>query len=177
MKPSHGRLFEPQQVHGTGKKLSLILTSEHDQSIREHAERDYPSECCGALVGEIIGGGKYVSLAIPLSNQHEEGTSRRFRIEADDLLLVEKLARKDKKSIIGFYHSHPDAPAVPSLYDKEHAWEVYSYLIVEVKAGAVNSARSWLLDLDADRFNEENVLVTQCILESAAGTLPGGIQE
>ena len=68
----------------------------------------------------------------------------------------------------GFYHSHPDVPAVPSNYDREHAWEDYSYLIVETANGEPVSFRSWKLDLDAGRFNEENVQVSQCILEKSA---------
>jgi proteasome lid subunit RPN8/RPN11 len=148
--------------------LSLILTPELERSIRDHAERDYPNECCGALVGIIVGAANHVSFVFPLNNKHKDSATRRFRILPGDLLVVEKFARSRSLNVVGFYHSHPDVPAVPSAYDKQHAWEAYSYLIAEVAAGACKSLRSWKLDFDADTFEEEKLLVNQCILEGAA---------
>jgi len=148
--------------------VSLILAPEQDEAIRSHAVGEYPNECCGILIGQVVEAASYASLVIALNNHHEDGTARRFRIKPDDLMQAEKLARQTKLSVIGFYHSHPDVPAVPSSYDKEHAWEAYSYLIVELNAGVAGSLRSWKLDLDADKFNEENVLVNRCVLEAAA---------
>lgn len=148
--------------------MTLILTPEQEQSIREHAEREYPGECCGVFVGHSVGGANYPSLIIPLSNNHEDGTERRFRILSGDLLEVEKLARRKKEAVIGFYHSHPDVPAVPSAYDREHAWELYSYAIVDVDKGVSNTLRSWKLDITAGRFDEENIQINRCVLEEAA---------
>ena len=37
--------------------------------------------------------------------------------------------------VLGFYHSHPDHPARPSEYDREHAWPFYSYVIVAIEQG------------------------------------------
>jgi proteasome lid subunit RPN8/RPN11 len=136
--------------------------------IREHAERDYPGECCGALIGGFVGDANYISLAVPLTNKHEEGVGRRFRITSDDLMNVEKIARRLRKSVTGFYHSHPDCPPVPSAYDTDHAWEVYSYLIIQVNVGVGIEHRSWKLDGKSGRFNEEPVQVNRCILEATA---------
>jgi proteasome lid subunit RPN8/RPN11 len=157
--------------------LTLILTVQQEASVRAHAERDYPDECCGVFIGEIVGAGNYVSEVIALRNHHEDGGRRRFRITGDDLLQVEKIARLKKQSIIGFYHSHPNVPAIPSQYDKDHAWEAYSYLIVEVSEGKVVVKRSWKLDLDADGFNEENVMVNPCLLRSSISALPADADE
>ena len=35
--------------------------------------------------------------------------------------------------LLGWYHSHPDHPARPSEFDREHAWPWYSYVIVSVR--------------------------------------------
>ena len=39
------------------------------------------------------------------------------------------------RELVGFYHSHPDHPAVPSAFDLEHAWPNLSYVIVSVRDG------------------------------------------
>jgi proteasome lid subunit RPN8/RPN11 len=30
--------------------------------------------------------------------------------------------------VIGYYHSHPDHPAIPSEFDREHALPFYAYI-------------------------------------------------
>jgi proteasome lid subunit RPN8/RPN11 len=57
--------------------------------------------------------------------------------------------------VIGFYHSHPDHPAVPSQFDLDHAWPVYSYLIVSVIQGQSAELTSWELVEDRSRFEAE----------------------
>jgi proteasome lid subunit RPN8/RPN11 len=56
---------------------------------------------------------------------------------------------------VGFYHSHPDHPAVPSQFDLDHAWPVYSYVIVSVMAGRAENLLSWELRPDRTRFDAE----------------------
>jgi proteasome lid subunit RPN8/RPN11 len=147
---------------------NLILTQEQRDLIFAHAESTYPCECCGALIGTTISPDNCVSEVVTLSNTHEDGPDRRFRIDPKDLLQVERLARKLNASIVGFYHSHPDVAPIPSAYDKEHAWESYSYLIVEVLSGVASQMRSWALDNKSNRFNEQKIVVGERILESAA---------
>src|SRR5688572_14019583 len=108
----------------------MIELSKQEQSeIRVHGERDYPYECCGLLLGRFAEKGAKVCLEIyPISNAREEEAKRnRFLIRPDELIRGEKRAAAGGLEIIGFYHSHPDEPAIPSGYDLEHAWPVYSY--------------------------------------------------
>ena len=42
-----------------------------------------------------------------------------------DYLAAERQARAPGSSMLGFYHSHPDHPAVPSQYDLDHAWPTF----------------------------------------------------
>ena len=55
----------------------------------------------------------------------------------------------------GFYHSHPDADAVPSEADRAGALPGVSYLIVAVKGGRAAGVRSWTLDAGGRRFASE----------------------
>ena len=70
----------------------------------------------------------------------------------------EKAAREKDLDIIGFYHSHPDAPARPSQYDLEHAWPWYSYVIVAIKSGEADAMTSWVLQEDRQTFGEEDIV-------------------
>lgn len=137
----------------------IQLGQEHHSEIASHGERDYPYECCGLLLGNFKGDGwKVVSEVYPISNAREEAAKRnRFLIRPEELLRGERHAVARDLEIVGFYHSHPDHPAVPSPYDLEHAWPVYSYVVVSVGAGAAGDLRSWEMASDRSRFDEEEI--------------------
>src|SRR2546421_11311716 len=137
----------------------IEIADEHLREIRAHGERDYPFECCGLLIGRFEDGRKVVSETYAISNAREEEAKRnRFLIRPEELMLGEKYAARKELEVLGFYHSHPDHPAVPSQYDLEHAWPVYSYIVVSVRAGQVEDLRSWEMECDRSRFNEEEIV-------------------
>ena len=138
----------------------MIRISEQQlQEIREHGVRDYPYECCGLLLGQYGAEGKLVTETYPISNAREESAKRnRFLIEPEELMRGERYARGRDLEVIGFYHSHPDSPAVPSQYDLEHAWPTYSYIIVSTGADA-RDLFSWEQEPDRSRFNQEEIRV------------------
>ena len=43
-----------------------------------HAEKTYPDECCGAMIGEIGDGGKTVRLAVPMRNSYRGPQEDRY---------------------------------------------------------------------------------------------------
>ena len=129
--------------------------------VREHGVRDYPYECCGLLLGRFDEDGKVVSETYPISNAREESAKRnRFLITPEELMRGERYARSKDLEVVGFYHSHPDSPAVPSQYDLEHAWPTYSYIIVSTTADQAGDLFSWEQELDRSRFNQEELIAT-----------------
>jgi cysteine synthase B len=126
------------------------------EAIHDHAAAAYPDECCGALIGEESG---QVVEAFALSNTTSDERRRRFLIGPEAYRAAEARASEAGGSLIGFYHSHPNHPAVPSAFDLEHAWPNQSYLIVSVQAGRPEAARSWRLRPDRSAFNEETLVV------------------
>jgi proteasome lid subunit RPN8/RPN11 len=70
----------------------------------------------------------------------------RYTIAPPDIFQAQKRGRDLGLEIIGFFHSHPDHPAIPSTCDRDRAWEVYSYPIVSVVQGKASEMKSWLLD-------------------------------
>lgn len=137
----------------------LILTSEQEKIIRVDGEKAYPNECCGVLIGEVgEAGAKTVRRAYAISNAREDGEQyHRFLITPEDMMRAEQAARSMKSDVVGFYHSHPDHPAAPSEYDKDHALPFYSYVIVSVKQGKAEELTSWELTPDRAEFAQEDI--------------------
>lgn len=141
----------------------IQLTTEHDATIRRHGEADFPNECCGLLLGVFMPAAaegahaiKIVREVLPISNAREETAKRnRFLITPEDLMRGERHARARKLDVIGFYHSHPECAAIPSQFDLDHAWPVYSYIIVSVMAGRAAELLSWELRADRSTFDAE----------------------
>ena len=135
-------------------------------SIREHGEQDYPYECCGLLIGRYEPDGiKVVLETFPISNAREESAKRnRFLIEPEELMSGERYARSRQLDIVGFYHSHPESPAVPSQYDLEHAWPTYSYIIVSVMNEKARDLFSWEQQADRSKFDSEEIRVVSDVL-------------
>ncbi len=142
----------------------IVLPTVHADAIRRHGEADHPHECCGLLLGQFAGsadGGAPVKTVVEtyaISNAREETAKRnRFLITPQELMRGEKHARSRKLDVIGFYHSHPDCPAVPSKFDLDHAWPTYSYVIVSVMAARAAELLSWELEDDRSRFRPETI--------------------
>lgn len=137
----------------------IALPALHRAAIARHAQADHPEECCGLMLG-VVGadGRKVVRELLPISNEREaEARRNRFLIGPIEMLRGERHARALGLDIVGIYHSHPDVPAVPSQFDLDHAWPVYSYIIVTATPTAAGPMRSWELREDRSGFDEEAI--------------------
>src|SRR5690606_16331155 len=120
-------------------------------AVRAHGRQTYPHECCGAL----LGGAGTASEAFALPNTTVEGPRRRFMVGPADYRAAEQHAAARGMDLLGFYHSHPDHPARPSQYDLDHAWPVFSYVIVSVRNGEFMEMTFWCLSDDRSAFDED----------------------
>lgn len=149
--------------------MILKLLSEHLQTICTHAERTYPEECCGLLLGQMTEGKTVVEVwqtenawSAETADEYpdsemERSRRRRYAIAPLAMLKAQREARDRHLNIIGIYHSHPDHPAIPSECDRLAAWQQYSYVIVSVPQGKAGELRSWVLD-DAHQFQSEKII-------------------
>ena len=127
--------------------------------IHDHARETYPEECAGVIVGTDTGEVKVVTDVWRAENTFEETErSHRFLIEPLQIKRFEEQAQERDLDVLGFYHSHPDHPAEPSEYDRDHAWPYYSYIIASVGADEVKDMRSWRLKDDRSGYDEEQIL-------------------
>ncbi|MGH9944009.1 MAG: Mov34/MPN/PAD-1 family protein [Pyrinomonadaceae bacterium] len=137
----------------------IIIGEQQRDEIRRHGEAEYPHECCGLLIGRLgVDGHKGVFEVHPVSNAREESARHnRSLILPEELMRGERYARERGLEVIGNYHSHPDDRAVPSTFDLEHAWPTWSYIIVSVREGKAVDLRSWEMQADRSRFDEEEI--------------------
>ena len=139
--------------------MTLRLSEGLLGDIRRHGESAYPAECCGALVGRAHGSGDKEVLRLAPAVNRRTDDPHRYLIAPDDLRRLEGELRAEGLEIVGYYHSHPDHPAVPSGFDTEHAWPWYSYLIVRVEGGRGREAASWTLDDEQPVMRSESLEV------------------
>lgn len=150
----------------------LVVSDRHLQVMTRHAAEAYPEECCGVLLGtltreKINGSGASgedevmeLTLAqrvLSVENERDDSRHNRFLISPETVLAAEKQARQLGLDVVGYYHSHPDHPAVPSEFDRSHAWPGMSYVIVSVEDGEPVATRSWRLVEDRTHFEEESL--------------------
>jgi proteasome lid subunit RPN8/RPN11 len=137
--------------------VTLKITAELLDGIRAHGRATYPEECCGLLLGEADGMAKSVRDLRAMRNTREDSPKNRYLIDPRELLDAEREARARKLDIVGVYHSHPDHPARPSEFDREHAFPWYSYIVVRVAAGEPGELTSWVLRDDRSAFDAEEI--------------------
>ena len=141
-----------------------------------HAERVYPEECCGLMLGKMRSQSDPVQKQLvrlePLKNEWTEEAldqldssgqaltkRRRYWIDPKEMLRVQREARDEGLNIIGVYHSHPNHAAVPSECDRTLAWPEYAYIIVSVCDGNAVDVQNWALDSE-HQFQPEPMTVS-----------------
>lgn len=136
---------------------ALVLGTQETAKIHAHLLRAYPDEGCGVLLGAEREGRREIARVVALENQHEAAHHNRYTISPAQFLAAEREGRDLGLDVLGFFHSHPDHPAEPSAFDLEHAWPYYSYLIVSVREGRIDTMRSFRLTEDRSRFEPESL--------------------
>jgi proteasome lid subunit RPN8/RPN11 len=140
-----------------GSEVTLRLREALADEIRRQGEMAYPAECCGVLAGRA-GELKEVVRLVAMPNRRTDDPHR-YLIAPDDLRKETAELRAAELEVVGYYHSHPDHPAVPSPFDTEHAWPWYSYIIVRVDLGRGAELASWVLDEDRSTMHRESLEV------------------
>ena len=123
-----------------------------------HAEKTFPNECCGAMIGRIDGEHKVVTVATPIENTFQGAKEHRYEIRPEDLLAAEKAARAEGKDLIGIFHSHPDHDAYFSETDLNNSCPWYSFIVLSVKQGKFDHAASFLPNAEQTEAEKEELI-------------------
>ena len=136
------------------------------EEIERHGRDAYPEECVGALIGTVAAGGKArtVERLFPIDNRSGENRRRRYLVSPLDYLAAERAADSAGKTLLGFYHSHPEHPAEPSATDLAWAQPNFVYIIMSIRRSAdakpaAAGAGAFLLDPDRSGFLADQLAV------------------
>lgn len=143
--------------------IPLVLSSELRKKIEAEGAAAFPHECCGILIGRDVTESdqtrRIVERLMPGENAFEADEQyHRFSIDPRLQLKAERQADAEGRAILGFYHSHPNHPARPSEYDREHGWPFYSYVIVSIMNGKPADLTSWVLNDQMEQFEKQEIV-------------------
>ena len=123
------------------------------EAVKAHGAEGYPHEICGFLVGPR--GSRTATEAKRARNIVVERARDRYEIDPRDHIRIQREADADGQDIVGYYHSHPDHPARPSVFDTKRSWATYVYLIVSVVRGSAVDANVFIAENDKGPFRSE----------------------
>ena len=131
----------------TPTRRQLVITAPLLEALRNHAQRDYPFEACGFLIGESVGDTTRVTSTVPVANNAvPESRRRAYAIAPQAWMSVEKQLDLLRQVIVGIYHSHPDHSAAISHTDTQALWPELVYLIVPAGSTQHQPPAAWELD-------------------------------
>ena len=139
--------------------MKLKISDKTLAHIENHAQAEYPNECCGFLYG-VDADDRVIDRAFEAKNSKEGDKRRRFEISPLDYLKAEQYAVENDIQLLGIYHSHPNHPAKPSEHDRVQAVEFFSYIITSVAEGKINTTTSWRLNEQKHFIQEEINILT-----------------
>jgi proteasome lid subunit RPN8/RPN11 len=140
--------------------MPIELQREALTRMEEHGAETYPNECCGILLGKAQGRHKAIAEVFPAENARADSARNRYLIPPTDLLRSLEEGEEKGMEILGFYHAHPDQPAQPSGFDRQHAWPWFTYLIVVVRNGIAQETAAWTMADDGSEFLREVLSVS-----------------
>lgn len=137
-------------------QTGFCLSRAHLKRIIDHAERAYPDECCGLLSGiSVDGGSTIVSGVHPSRNLRRDRLRDRFEIDPKLDIGLRRCFRGSRYSVVGVYHSHPNAAAQPSDIDLANASDTeLAWLIVAVEGGQAIQTACFMPNADGQSFME-----------------------
>jgi len=141
--------------------MKLVLNDDHLDAIQRHGQATYPEEGGGLLLGHLENGHAVVKEVRILPNTWDVDAERRRRylIPGSVYLREERAADARGLEVVGYFHSHPDHPAAPSEFDRDHALPNWAYVIVSVQEGRAGDVRAWELRPDRSDFEPRDIVV------------------
>jgi proteasome lid subunit RPN8/RPN11 len=142
--------------------MPVYLSKALQQQIFDQMVAGYPNESGGFLLGTGSPDAATIQDVVSITNVFAaEEQYHRYAMTPQDWMRLEDYADERGLTLLGYFHSHPDSPAVPSVYDRDHALPNFVYIITQVQAGEAVDQRVWRLRADRSQFDEEALTVTE----------------
>lgn len=139
--------------------MQIHLSPELRAALLAHVESTYPNEGGGFLMGTWDEHSATLVDHSPVKNSFAEAEQfHRYAMTPLEYAHHEDAADARGLTLLGWYHSHPNAPAIPSAYDLNAAIEGtghhFLWLIAQVNAGQAVDLRAYRLRPDKSGFDE-----------------------
>lgn len=142
--------------------MNIHLTQALQTRIFQQMEGTYPNEGGGFLLGTSDGDTITIHDITQIENVFEtEEQYHRYFMTPQDYGRLEDEADAKGLTLLGYYHSHPDSPAIPSIFDRDYALPNFVYIITSVVQGKAVEMHVWRLRLDRSQFDEETLHIIE----------------
>jgi [CysO sulfur-carrier protein]-S-L-cysteine hydrolase len=160
-----------KQGEDSGAKILMLRRQSLDQIIAQ-AEREYPDECCGFIIGDATG--EEVRPIRNIQNEKHAEEPTRFTRDARTAFLMDprehlqvlKEIDERKLELKFVYHSHPDHDAYFSATDRAQAcsfdpaepdYPDTAHVVISVRHGKYARAAAFIWDSGLREFVEAEV--------------------
>jgi proteasome lid subunit RPN8/RPN11 len=134
--------------------MAVRLAKALQAEIFSQMEASFPNEGGGFLLGKVHDGDTDIAAVIGIPNVFEtEEQYHRYAMTPQNWAKMEDEADERGLALVGYYHSHPNHPAIPSIFDRDHALPNFIYIITSVMDGTAADQKAWLLQEDRSQFN------------------------
>ncbi|MDX2162839.1 MAG: M67 family metallopeptidase [bacterium] len=141
--------------------MAVMLSRTLQTRIFAALEGTYPNEGGGFLLGTRQGDDVVIRDTVQVENVFEaEEQYHRYAMTPLDWARLEDEADARGLTLVGYFHSHPDSPAIPSVYDRDHALPNFTYLITQVQDAKAVDLRGWRLRPDRTQFEALDLTIT-----------------
>lgn len=145
-----------QVVIENTEQLAVEISTQALSGMIAHGEEGFPNEICGFFYGKD-GETREITTIRKVMNVKEGDQRRRFEISPLDYVKAEQYALEKGLDFLGIYHTHPNHPAIPSEHDLAVALPHFSYIILSIQNEKFDHFRSWRLEEQSGKFQEENI--------------------
>lgn len=114
---------------GDKARLLLFLPASLGAALEGLARAASPREACAVLLGRRLPHGFLLRAVRASPNLHPQPCSA-FELDPGLVVAADTEARRQGLQLLGFFHSHPDGPPVPSRADREAGWDGHLGLIL-----------------------------------------------
>ena len=140
--------------------MKVIIGKELQGEIFKHLEASHPNEGGGFLLGTVNGDTVHINETISVQNVFEaEEQYHRYAMTPQDWMKLEDEADARGLTLVGYFHSHPDSAAIPSIYDRDHALPNFTYIITQVNDAKAVDMRVWRLRDSRDQFDANTLII------------------
>jgi proteasome lid subunit RPN8/RPN11 len=130
----------------------MRITRQALREVHEHAGEGYPNEICGILIADR--GSDLVTRARRVRNTVVDRARDRYEMDPLDQIRVQRECDENGLEIVGYYHTHPDHPAMASVTDSTRSWAGPVYVIVSCVRGEAVAENAFVAERDGGPMHQ-----------------------